>query len=112
MEDVWIQKGGKTNAVKNMMKVNDQVVPPQPRVWVVIHNMGPRDLSTEVAAQIRQMWKRLILSYPLVNLDGLRVKWVNGGHNLAIKIRQQRQEEEEARKAREITFDAGLIGPG
>ncbi|KAM2067542.1 hypothetical protein ACFX1T_043869 [Malus domestica] len=39
-------------------------------------------------------------------------KLAKGGLNLAGKIRQQRQEEEEARKAREITFDAGLIGPG
>ncbi|KAM1376754.1 hypothetical protein PS1_038739 [Malus domestica] len=32
--------------------------------------------------------------------------------SLADKIRKQRQEEEDARKAREAAFDAGLIGPG
>ncbi|KAM2534613.1 hypothetical protein TB1_020309 [Malus domestica] len=35
-----------------------------------------------------------------------------GRLNLADKIRQQRQEEEDARKAREVAFDTGLIGPG
>ncbi|KAM2581450.1 hypothetical protein TB1_003724 [Malus domestica] len=34
-----------------------------------------------------------------------------GRLNLVDKIRQQRQEEEDARKAREVAFDAGLIGP-
>ncbi|KAM2839900.1 hypothetical protein COP1_031455 [Malus domestica] len=32
--------------------------------------------------------------------------------SLADKIRKQQQEEEDARKAREAAFDAGLIGPG